>query len=182
MYGIINQSIQQLIITEFGEETWLKVVQESKLDTTDFENHEVYDDTYTYALAEAAAKILNTDINTILNRFGEFWIMDISIKKYPALMYGGGTTLKEFMNNLPKFHNRVALSYPNLTAPEFKVIDDGNNLQIEYHSQRDGLTPMMNGMLIGLTKMFNQEKVVVELISNKGENGLTYDLFRMTWS
>ncbi|PHX74268.1 MAG: hypothetical protein CK547_04155 [Chitinophagaceae bacterium] len=47
MYGIVNQSIQQLIKTEFGEETWLNIVQESKLDITDFENHEVYDDKYT---------------------------------------------------------------------------------------------------------------------------------------
>ena len=182
MYGIVNQSIQQLIKTEFGEETWLNVIRESKLEITDFENHEVYDDTYTYALATAAAKILHSDIDTILNKFGEFWIIDISLKKYPALMHGGGSTLREFMKNLPKFHNRIALSYPKLSAPEFKIIEEGNNLLVEYHSERAGLTPMMNGMLIGLTKMFNETDVVIELIEKKSEKGNNYDLFRMTWN
>lgn len=80
MYGIINQSIQDLVVKEFGEETWLKIIAKSKIDVHEFHNHQVYDDAYTYQLAEAVSEVLNTDLNTVLKMFGEFWILGISLK------------------------------------------------------------------------------------------------------
>ncbi|MEY4778403.1 MAG: hypothetical protein RIS13_1151, partial [Bacteroidota bacterium] len=121
MYGIINQSIQDLVVKEFGEETWLKIIAKSKIDVHEFQNHQVYDDAYTYRLAGAVSEVLNTDLNTVLKMFGEFWILEISLKKYPSMMASGGLSFKEFMLNLPNFHNRVYLTYPELVAPEFKV-------------------------------------------------------------
>jgi hypothetical protein len=50
MYGIINQSIQDLVVKEFGEETWLKIIAKSKIDVHEFQNHQVYDDAYTYRM------------------------------------------------------------------------------------------------------------------------------------
>jgi hypothetical protein len=65
MYGIINQSIQDLVVKEFGEETWLKIIAKSKIDVHEFQNHQVYDDTYNYRLAAAVSEVLNTDLNTV---------------------------------------------------------------------------------------------------------------------
>jgi hypothetical protein len=182
MYGIINQSIQELIIKEFGEETWLKIISKCKLDVAEFQNHETYDDKYTYLLAGAAAEILCIEISAVLKLFGEFWITDISLKKYPALMTSGGITLKEFMRNLPNFHNRIYLSYPKLIAPEFKIIDDENKtIWVEYYSNRPGLTHMMEGMLVGLTKIFNEPFASINLVEEKTMTGKEFDLFSIVW-
>ncbi len=143
MYGIINQSIQELILKEFGEETWLRILNKSGVDVAEFQNHEVYDDSYTYKLAGAISEILDTKLENVLKMFGEFWIIEISQKKYPSMMATGGSSFKEFMLNLPTFHNRVYLTYPKLIAPEFKVREDNDSLLVEYHSAREGLAPLM---------------------------------------
>jgi hypothetical protein len=181
MYGIVNQSIQELIIKDFGEETWLKIIAKCNFDVAEFNNHENYDDKYTYLIAEAASDILKVEISTVFKLFGEFWITDISMKKYPALMSSGGITLKEFLKNLPEFHNRIYLSYPNLVAPEFRIIEEENEVfWVEYYTNRKGLTHLMEGMLIGLTKMFNEQEMQVELIEEKTLTGKDFDLFRIS--
>lgn len=179
MYGIINQSIQELILKEFGEETWLRILNKSGVDVAEFQNHEVYDDSYTYKLAGAISEILDTKLENVLKMFGEFWIIEISQKKYPSMMATGGSSFKEFMLNLPTFHNRVYLTYPKLIAPEFKVREDNESLLVEYHSAREGLAPLMEGMLIGITKMFGEvdKKILKEY--SKTPNGPDHDLFRI---
>jgi len=181
MYGIINQSIQELVIKNFGEETWLKIIARSNLAIAEFENHEVYEDETTYKLAQTIADVLETTLEAVLKLFGEFWILDISMKKYPSMMAAGGNNLKEFMLNLPTFHNRVFMTYPKLIAPEFKVREEEGDLWVEYHSQRNGLTPLMEGMLVGITKMFNETSVIVELVKTKEKDQLNHDLFRIKW-
>jgi hypothetical protein len=181
MYGIVNQSIQELIIKDFGEEIWLKIIAKCNFDVAEFNNHQNYDDKYTYLLAEAASEILNVEISTVFKLFGEFWITDISMKKYPTMMSSGGITLKEFLRNLPDFHNRIYLSYPNLIAPEFRIIEEENEVfWVEYYTDRKGLTHLMEGMLIGLTKMFNEQEMQVELLEEKTLTGKDFDLFRIS--
>lgn len=53
--------------------------------------------------------------------------------KYSGLMQTGGSNLKQFLINLPVFHNRVMLHYPKLTPPEFKVSHiEETNLCLHY--------------------------------------------------
>lgn len=181
MYGIINQSIQELVIQKFGEETWLKIIASSKLAIAEFENHEVYTDETTYVLAQTVADELGITLEEVLKIFGEFWILDISVKKYPSMMAAGGNNLKEFMLNLPTFHNRVFMTYPKLIAPEFRVYEEEGELWVEYHSQRKGLTPLMEGMLVGIAKMFKETNATVELVKMKDKDQLNHDLFRIKW-
>jgi hypothetical protein len=181
MYGIINQAIQQMVIRDHGEEEWLNIIHKSGIDIYEFRNHESYDDKYTYLLAETLAEHLNTHITEILRALGEFWIIDISLKKYPAMMATGGNSFREFLLNLPKFHNRVYLSYPDLIAPEFKINDNGDNITVEYHSEREGLTHLMEGMLLGIIKMFNEDHVSVKLVYTKSNSTFDHDLFLITW-
>jgi len=179
MYGIINQSIQELVLRDFGEETWLTILAKSNVDVVEFANHTVYDDAYTYRLAAGAAEVLNTTLEDILKRFGEFWILDISMKKYPSMTASGGQNIHEFMINLPKFHNRVYLTYPHLIAPEFNVKETDEGIWVEYHSKRSGLAPLMEGMLHGIIKMFG-EKMEVSHIKSKAKREAEYDLYLMT--
>lgn len=179
MYGIINQSIQELVLRNFGEETWLMILAKSKVDVVEFANHTVYDDAYTYRLASAAAEVLDTSLENVLKLFGEFWILEISLKKYPSMTASGGQNIDEFMANLPKFHNRVYLTYPHLIAPEFNVRIDDEGIWVEYHSKRSGLASLMEGMLYGIIKMF-REKMEVSHVKSKAKREAEYDLFLMT--
>jgi hypothetical protein len=52
---------------------------------------------------------------------------------------------------------------------------------VEYHSQRPGLTAMMEGMLHGIVKMFKEQGILVVLETEKINSDLDHDLFRIIW-
>lgn len=180
MYGIINKSIEDLIITNYGAHKWEAIKLRSGVDIDFFISSEPYDDDITYKLANAAAVEMNIPLSDILIAFGEWWVIKTTNDKYGGLMESGGKNLKEFLINLPVFHNRVMLIYPKLTPPEFKVTDiNDSGLNLHYYSKREGLQEFVRGLLQGLGKMYNTP-IQLELIQNRS-HGDTHEVFKINW-
>ncbi|EOG6906806.1 heme NO-binding domain-containing protein, partial [Flavobacterium psychrophilum] len=101
-------------------------------------------------------------------------------EKYPGLMNSGGNNLRDFLVNLPNFHNRVMLIYPKLTPPEFKISNiTENGLNLHYFSKRQGLQEFVRGLIQGLGKMFNTQ-VTIALIQTRNQ-GSTHEIFKINW-
>lgn len=180
MYGIVNKAIQGLVTEKFGEEAWQKVKADSGVNHDLFLSNEPYPDEDTYSLATSASKVLNMELEDVLIAFGEYWVLKTGQQSYGALMKAGGNNLKEFMINLPNFHNRVLLIYPNLQMPEFKMTDvQDRSLHCHYYSKRPGLQYFVVGLLHGLGKMFN-EKVDIKIIQSR-DYGFDHEIFLMRW-
>jgi hypothetical protein len=180
MYGIVNKAIQDLITENFGADDWEAVKEKSGVDVDFFLSNEPYDDDITYKLASAAAEVLGLSVGQVLNAFGEWWVLKTGKEKYGGLMAAGGKNLKEFLINLPLFHNRIMLMYPRLTPPEFKVSDiEENTIHVHYHSKREGLQEFVRGLLSGLSKMYNVE-TNIELIQSRDE-GKSHEIFKVSW-
>lgn len=180
MYGIVNKAIEELVTENFGEETWEKVREKSGIDIDFFLSNEAYDDAVTYKLAGAASEVLNLPLTDVLIVFGEFWVLNTGKKKYGALMETGGANLKEFLINLPNFHNRVALIYPNLQPPEFVVSDVAeSSLHLHYHSHRPGLKEFVRGLIQGLSKLY-QTPVEIRIIASRDE-GHDHEIYAISW-
>ena len=72
-------------------------------------------------------------------------------------MDAGGADFFEFMENLPNFHTRVAMIFPNLQPPRFEVLSKtDDSLRLGYFSHREGLAPFVVGLISGLGKRFDQ--------------------------
>ena len=180
MYGIINKAIQELVTENYGEEKWHKILALSAIEEDFFISNEPYDDDITFKLANAVSKEMNININDVLLTFGEWWVVKTTKDKYGTLMQSGGATFKEFVMNLPVFHNRVMLIYPKLTPPEFKVTDVcETSLQLHYISSREGLQEFVRGLIQGLGIMFNTP-VNIDLIQSR-ENGNSHEIFKISW-
>jgi hypothetical protein len=180
MYGIVNKAIEDLVIANFGEEKWEAIKERSGVDIDFFISSEPYDDEVTFKLAVAVSEEMNMSIGDVLVAFGEWWVVKTTSEKYPGLMDSGGNNLRDFLVNLPNFHNRVMLIYPNLTAPEFKVSDiTENGLCLHYFSKREGLQEFVRGLIQGLGKMFNTP-LTLELIQTRDE-GSTHEIFKINW-
>ena len=180
MYGIVNKAIQELITQNFGADKWEAVREESGVDVDYFLSNEPYDDDITYKLAGAASVVLGITTGQVLNAFGEWWILKTGKEKYGGLMEAGGNNLKEFLVNLPLFHNRIMLMYPKLTPPEFKVSHiELNSIYIHYYSKRDGLQEFVRGLLSGLGKMYNVI-ITIELIQSR-DDGNSHEIFKVSW-
>ncbi|MFT5166220.1 MAG: hypothetical protein ACI8P3_001451 [Saprospiraceae bacterium] len=180
MYGIINKAIENLVKEKFGEEKWESIKEESGIDVYFFISNETYDDSITYSLFEAISKETNIPVADLLIAVGEWWILRETKEKYGSLLETGGNSLREFLINLPQFHNRIMLVYPKLTPPEFRVSDIADqSIHLHYFSKRAGLQEFVRGLFQGLGKLY-KTPVVIELLNSR-ENGDDHEIFKLSW-
>ncbi|HEX4957764.1 MAG TPA: heme NO-binding domain-containing protein [Lacibacter sp.] len=180
MYGIVNKAIEDLVKANFGEEKWDAVKERSGIDVDFFISNEPYDDDITYKLAGAVSEEMNMPVTDVLQAFGEWWVLKTGKEKYGGLMAAGGSSLREFLVNLPLFHNRVMLIYPKLTPPEFKVSNvEERSIHVHYFSKREGLQEFVRGLLSGLGKMYDTP-VLIELMQTR-DAGSDHEIFKVSW-
>lgn len=180
MYGILNKAIEDFITENYGLEKWETVKEKSGVEVEFFLSNEPYDDSITYQLIDAAAEVLGIPVREVLNSFGEHWVLKTGLQKYGSLMEAGGTSLREFLINLPFFHDRVLLIYPKLTPPEFKVSDaKDHSVHVHYYSQRTDLQEFVRGLLNGLGKLYNTP-TTVEMIQSR-DNGHDHEVYKVSW-
>lgn len=180
MYGLVNDAIKGLVLENYGESTWENVKKESGVDIEHFVSHDAYPDDVTYGLAQAAAKVIDIPLSKVLFAFGEYWVLVTAKEKYGSMLKSGGKTLKEFLVNLPMFHTRVMLLFPNLSPPEFLVSDvEDNSLHLHYISDRQGLKDFVFGLINGLGKLYDTE-VQIALLQSR-EAGDKHEVFKITW-
>jgi len=180
MYGIVNKSLEELVKANFGEAKWHDVLQLSDIKIDYFVSNEPYDDEITYKIAIAISEIMQMPLREVLFVFGEWWILKTTQEKYGGLLRAGGENLKEFLINLPSFHNHIMLMYPKLTPPEFKVSDIQNNsIHIHYFSKRVGLQEFVHVLLSGLGKLYKVETSIQLLTSRDNNND--HEIFSISW-
>lgn len=181
MYGMVNKAIEDLVVKNFGPEKWSAIKEKAGVDVDVFLSNEGYPDKVTYDLVGAASEVLGMSARDILVAFGEHWILHTARQGYGSMLEANGRTLPEFLLNLPSFHARVAMIFPDLQPPRFACTDvkDGE-LMLHYHSHRPGLTDFVVGLLQGLGKMFGTpvEVAVAELKSE----GADHDVFHVRWT
>ncbi len=180
MYGIVNKSIEELVVTNYGQEKWEDIKAKSDINIEYFISNESYDDDVTFILAETIAQELGVTVDDVLRLFGEWWILHTGKNHYGYMLESGGDNFKTFMLNLPSFHNRVMMMYPKLTPPEFKVshVED-LSLHLHYFSKRKGLTAFVHGLMSGLGKFFNTVVKTEHIESIPSES--THDILKITW-
>jgi hypothetical protein len=180
MYGIVNKAIEDLIKENFGEEKWQAILKRSKVAHDFFISNEPYDDEITTQLAIAASEETGLSFSEVLIALGEWWILRTGKEKYGGLMEAGGTSLRDFLRNLPVFHNRVMLIYPKLTPPEFRVTDiTDTSIKVHYFSKRQGMQEFVRGLLQGLGKLY-KTPITINLLQSRNE-GSDHEIFKVTW-
>lgn len=180
MYGVVNRALEDHIVSKYGADKWQEVSGRADLDIDVFISNEAYSDDITYKLVGSACQTLDVCPRDLLKGFGEHWVLKTGAEYYGAMLRSGGSSLKEFLINLPQFHARVQLIYPKLQPPEFSCSDiRENSLRLHYFTHRAGLTDFVVGLLYGLGKLF-ETPTMVELVESKAA-GADHDVFEVTW-
>lgn len=175
MYGLVNKAIEGLICNRFGEETWEAVKRRAGIDEEGFVSLDSYPDNMTYALVGAASEVLGTPADKLLEVFGEHWVTYTAREGYGGLLDAAGGDLRTFLMSLNQLHARVRLVAPELRPPSFQCTDvTDTSLVLHYRSTRDGLAPMVLGLLKGLSARF-QTPVEVTHQRRRGEGGADHD-------
>lgn len=156
MYGLVNKAVVDLVVSKFGQDTWNAIKKKAEVDVDVFVSMDGYPDDITYRLVGAASEVLKIPPEAVLEAFGEYWVLYTAAEGYGPMLDASGKTLREFLENLDALHARVALTMPALKPPRFRLVPvDDKTMLLEYHSTRQGLAPMVVGLLRGLAIRFN---------------------------
>lgn len=166
MYGLVNRALEELIRKEHGDALWERIKVDAGVEAEVFIRMDQYPDELTYKLVGSASRILNVPADALLHAFGLHWTLYTGREGYGALLADAGSTLHEMLANLDDLHTRVGLMYPQLRPPSFRCTDvTPERLVLHYYSSREGLAPMVIGLLEGLGKRFGQQLRITPQLS-----------------
>ena len=181
MYGLVNKAIQELICQNHGQDTWERIRKAAGVSLESFVSMQAYPDELTYELVGAASRELSLPVPALLEAFGQHWVHYTGKAGYGELMGIAGTSFVEFLQELDNMHARVAMTFPKLRPPSFECTDIGpRSVRLHYHSEREGLAPMVLGLVRGLGEIFAVEGLVVEHDVRR-DSGADHDEFAIRW-
>lgn len=176
MYGLVNQAIEDMAVQLGGAELWRTIRERAQVDVETFVSMDTYPDDLTHRLVAAASDVLDLTPAEVLEAFGKHWLLYTGRKGYGALLEMMGRNIPEFLGNLDAMHARISLSMPELRPPSFVCRrTDDTTLILEYWSERDGLAPMVTGLLKGLGELFEADITVTPTLSKT--SGADHDEF-----
>lgn len=174
MYGLINNALEDMIVTHFGDETWQKIHRASGVEEDAYLTMHSYADESTYLLAGSASEVLETPLDDCLVMFGHHWVSAIATKNFASLMEATGSDTVSFLHNLNGLHDRISTTFLDYIPPEFRVQDvdvDAGLYHVHYHSERKGLTPFVTGLLEGLAKHFGDALEILSIKTDETGEG-----------
>lgn len=156
MYGMINQAIEKLVCDEHGAATWNTICREARIEDRDFVSLQHYPDEVTFRLVGAASTVLGVPAEKVLEVFGESWTDYAKETAFAGLMKFAGRTFPEFVASLDQMHAKIKFSLPDLQPPSFRVTDmRDDSFRLHYYSSRQGLAPLVVGMMKGVGKIYD---------------------------
>lgn len=181
MYGLVNQGLEDYIRQQFGHANWEAILARAGLDLDMFVAMQSYPDELTGRLIGAGSDILGLTPESLLEGFGEHWILYTAQAGYGDMLTMFGSTLEEFLLNLDNLHSHVTLTFPALRPPSFSVQpdSDGDTLQVHYRSTRHGLAPFVIGLLRGLGKRFGQD-LTIQHLQGAPNGDPVHEVFRLS--
>lgn len=158
MYGLVNKAIHELVVSKLGEQEWIAICQRARVDTTKFLELRSYPDEVTYALVGEVSRTMGVPASEILRGFGQHWVKFTGraghrdyFEAYPKNREG----MLAFLDGLDDMHARMLTAMPHLRPPQIYCEAEGDQgVRVHYISERQGLAPMVTGLLEGLCEYF----------------------------
>jgi hypothetical protein len=177
MYGLINQALKDLVHTRADARVWSNICQLAQISTEDFDELLPYDDTVTYRLVGLTAEALHTSPEDILKMFGNHWVTFTASQGYGQIMDIFGRDLRTCLRNLNHMHGHMGAMMPDLHPPRFVVEEHSpNTITLHYHSARQGLGPLVIGILEGLSLKFNENIEIAHVPKDRRSDHDEFDI------
>jgi hypothetical protein len=178
MYGMVNEGIRTFILDNHGSEAWRTICAKAGVEELEFERMSSYDDTITYNLVGAICDYTGLAARDVLCVFGKYWIEFAGASTFGTLMRLSGKSFVDQLKGLDDMHDRILLSMPHLKPPSFEVDQvSKDTCLLHYYSDRDGLAPMVEGLLHGLAAKTG-ERIEVRQVTPKSDTS-DHDVFEI---
>ncbi|MFM7121231.1 MAG: heme NO-binding domain-containing protein [Gammaproteobacteria bacterium] len=156
MYGMVMKAIEQFVRTTHGGSGWMQVASANGLQYTTLIATDGYPDAQTMGLVQSAAALSGLSLDDMLRRLGDYWIDYALASPMRELMARSGRDIGEFLAGLNTLHTRAQLMFTDMSPPHFETHDlTPSSVRLVYCSSRAGLEPFVEGLFLGLGRMFN---------------------------
>jgi hypothetical protein len=164
MYGLINSALRSMVCEQYGHETWQQVLETAELSEEHFFVMKSYPDDITHKIVNSATQILNLSGYDLMESFGRYWIRYTKTAGYQEIMDMCGETLPEFLSSLDDLHTRLGVQFPKFSPPSFECNEvSDTTLELHYRSTRQGLAPMVVGLVQGLGDRFETNVDITQI-------------------
>ena len=125
MYGILLESVQQLIRDRYGDDAWRSVLVEAGWSPhTVFEVYSGYADDVLPLIADACSAVLcdgERSADEFLAEFGRSFVGYTSRLGYAPVMRATGRHFRDFLAGIDNLRETMRFSYPRMASPSFYV-------------------------------------------------------------
>lgn len=158
MYGLINRAIEEMVTGANGHGCWHRICARAGVSAEGFVALRAYDDGVTHALVQSTSSEFELPPAQVLETFGEHWILYTADVGYAELLRSTGASFREFVVQLDNLHGRIETIFPEMRPPIFRLEDVApGECRVYYSSQREGMAPMVIGLMRGLGRRFGEE-------------------------
>lgn len=157
MKGVVFTIFNELVETQFGFETWDKMLETVQPESEGiYTAGETYPDEELFALVGELSNITEVPVPDLIHAFGEYMFPKL-VSKHPVFVESQ-TSLKEFLMTVHDvIHVEVKKLHPDAGLPTIEYEDaGGNKLTMIYRSPRK-LCFLSEGLINGAAKHFNTE-------------------------
>ena len=162
MYGMIHQAARDMAVARLGEAQWQALAASRALTDQHFIGVDYYGDAESLALLEAIAARLGMGMDQALRAFGRHWIGFAGASPYGRALAMAGSRLEDVLANLNRMHASIKSNMPRARLPSFQVLASGpREIRMLYRSERAGLAPFAEGILLGLAERLGERVSVV---------------------
>lgn len=119
------------------------------------------------------------DAATLLEMFGEQFLLWCQESGYAKTLRLLGRTLQDFLANLDALHDHLSMVYPHMEAPSFRCTAGlrKSEFLLHYYSDRDGLEGVVMGIVKSVAREYYLVEVEMKLQKKKGEDGSDHSIF-----
>lgn len=172
MYGLIHIALNDMIVAHHGDATWQQILVQAEVGDSAFMRMRSYDDSITYALIGATAKVLDAPVDACLEAFGEYWLQKFAPQCYDVLLKAAGNDLFTFLENLDALHDHISTTFVGYVPPSFRIERHSETTAtLHYISSRQGLIPFVTGLIRGMQDRFNVDITIDSIASPPSDSG-----------
>lgn len=122
---------------------------------------------------------LGLDSATILEMFGEQFLLWCQEYGHSKMLKVLGRSLQDFITNIDSLHDSLSTLYPQMEAPSFRCTPGHrkSDFYLHYYSKREGLEPVVMGIVKAIARQYYDIEVTVALVLKKGQDGSDHCVF-----
>lgn len=113
---------------------------------------------------------LGLDAATILEMFGEQFLLSCQESGYAKTLQLLGRSLQDFLTNLDALHDHLSIIYPQMDAPSFRCTSGlkKSEFLLHYYSDRDSLENIVMGIVKSVAREYYHVELEMKVMIKKG--------------